>query len=58
MPIAGLPRLLFVGTLLAVGAARAEEGMWPLQLLPAAAVRQQFGVDLTAEWLARQIAAP
>jgi hypothetical protein len=57
VPIAGLPRLLFVGTLLAVGAARAEEGMWPLQLLPATAVRQQFGVDLTAEWLARVQAA-
>ena len=27
--------------------------MWPLQLLPTAAVRQQYGVDLTPEWLAR-----
>jgi hypothetical protein len=35
------------------GAARADEGMWPLQLLPTAAVQQQYGVDLTPEWLAR-----
>ncbi|HTC44156.1 MAG TPA: S46 family peptidase [Steroidobacteraceae bacterium] len=53
MPSAGLPRLLLVGAVLAIGTARAEEGMWPLQLLPAAAMRQQFGVDLTPEWLAR-----
>jgi Peptidase S46 len=54
---AGLPRLLLVGAVLAVGAARAEEGMWPLQLLPAVAVRQQFGVELTPEWLGRVRAA-
>jgi hypothetical protein len=53
VPSAGLPRLLLVGAVLAIGTARAEEGMWPLQLLPAAAMRQQFGVDLTPEWLAR-----
>jgi hypothetical protein len=27
--------------------------MWPLQLLPTSAVRQQYGVDLTPEWLNR-----
>jgi len=32
---------------------RAEEGMWPLQLLPTGAVRQQYGVDLSPEWLNR-----
>jgi hypothetical protein len=53
VPSAGLPRLLLVGAVLAIGTARAEEGMWPLQLLPAAAMRQQFGVELTPEWLAR-----
>jgi hypothetical protein len=53
VPSAGWARLLLVGAVLAVGVARAEEGMWPLQLLPAAAVRQQFGVDLTPEWLGR-----
>ncbi|MGC1458235.1 MAG: S46 family peptidase [Steroidobacteraceae bacterium] len=31
---------------------RADEGMWPLQLLPPA-VRQHYGVELTPEWLAR-----
>jgi hypothetical protein len=30
----------------------ADEGMWPLQLLPAA-VRQRYGAELTPEWLAR-----
>jgi hypothetical protein len=31
----------------------ADEGMWPLQLLPANTVHQEYGVDLTPEWLAR-----
>ena len=31
----------------------ADEGMWPLQLVPTAAVRQQYGVELTPEWLTR-----
>jgi Peptidase S46 len=36
-----------------IGTARADEGMWPLQLLPTAPIHQQYGVDLTPEWLAR-----
>jgi hypothetical protein len=35
------------------GTAAADEGMWPLQLLPTAAVRQKYGADLTPEWLTR-----
>jgi hypothetical protein len=34
------------------GNGRADEGMWPLQLLPAA-LRQHYGTELTPEWLAR-----
>ncbi len=37
--------------------ARADEGMWPLQAAPVAAIRQQFGIELTPEWLTRVRAA-
>jgi Peptidase S46 len=49
----GRPACLLLAGLLCGGIAAADEGMWPLQLLPAATVRQQYGVDLTPEWLAR-----
>src|ERR1700722_10313456 len=49
----GAPALLLAGAAFAAGEALADEGMWPLQLLPTIAVRQQYGVDLTPEWLAR-----
>src|SRR3984957_19491092 len=49
----GAPALLLAGAAFAAGEALADEGMWPLQLLPTIAVRQQYGVDLTPEWLNR-----
>ncbi len=42
-----------VTAMLGAGSARADEGMWPLQLLPTDAWRQQYGVELTPDWLAR-----
>jgi hypothetical protein len=45
--------VLLAGAALATAEAFADEGMWPLQLLPTAAVRQQYGVDLAPEWLNR-----
>jgi hypothetical protein len=45
--------MLLAGAALAAGVSFADEGMWPLQLPPTAAVRQQYGVDLTPEWLNR-----
>ena len=45
--------VLLVGAALAAATGRADEGMWPLQLLPTATVHQQYGIDLTPEWLAR-----
>ncbi|HEY1899377.1 MAG TPA: S46 family peptidase [Steroidobacteraceae bacterium] len=48
---ASLACLLLAAAL--TGVARADEGMWPLQLLPSAALHQQFGVELTPDWLAR-----
>jgi Peptidase S46 len=49
--------VLLAAAALAAGASHADEGMWPLQLLPSAAIRQQYGVDLPAEWLNRVRAA-
>ncbi len=46
-------RCCSLASVLGTAAALADEGMWPLQLLPTAAVRQQYGVDLTPEWLTR-----
>jgi hypothetical protein len=48
---------LVAATALNLGVTRADEGMWPLQLLPTAPLHQQYGVDLTPEWLARVRAA-
>ncbi len=45
--------LLLAAAALGVGESWAAEGMWPLQLLPTTALRQQYGVDLTPEWLNR-----
>jgi hypothetical protein len=45
--------MLLAGAALTASESFAGEGMWPLQLLPTAAVRQQYGVDLTPEWLNR-----
>jgi hypothetical protein len=42
---------------LAAGGCFADEGMWPLQLLPSAAIGQQYGVDLAPEWIDRVRAA-
>ena len=52
MRLMWLAGLLLAG-LGADGSAWADEGMWPLQLVPTAAVHQQYGVDLTPEWLTR-----
>lgn len=38
------------------GTSRADEGMWPLQMLPAA-VAERYGAALTPEWLTRVRAA-
>jgi hypothetical protein len=49
--------LLLAAAALGAGDSLAGEGMWPLQLLPAAALRQQYGVELSPEWLNRVRAA-
>ena len=49
--------LLLAAAAFGAGPSRAAEGMWPLQLLPAAALRQQYGVELSPEWLNRVRAA-
>ena len=36
---------------LIAGAAQADEGMWTLDNFPKAAIKQQFGVDVTDAWL-------
>ncbi|HTV78114.1 MAG TPA: S46 family peptidase [Steroidobacteraceae bacterium] len=49
-----LSGLLGVGAgMLTAGQARADEGLWPLQLVPREAIQQQYGLDLTPQWLTR-----
>jgi hypothetical protein len=48
---------LLAGAALGAGECVADEGMWPLQLLPSAALRQKYGVDLSPQWLGRVRAA-
>ncbi len=52
-----LALVLFETAALGAGSAWADEGMWPLQLAPVTVVHQQYGIDLTPEWLNRVRAA-
>ena len=45
--------LLLTGVALGTATARAEEGMWPPQLLAGDAIQRQHSVDLSPEWLSR-----
>jgi hypothetical protein len=38
---------------LAAGSGRADEGFWPFNRVPRAAIKQKYGVDLTDAWLER-----
>ena len=42
---------LAVLTSLAPPKARADEGMWPLDNVPAAAIKARYGVDIDKAWL-------
>jgi hypothetical protein len=52
-----LRAMLVAAAALSAGAAWADEGMWPLQSPPTSAVRQQYGAELSPEWLSRVRAA-
>jgi hypothetical protein len=45
--------LALAGTFSFLPAARADEGMWTFDNFPSATVRDKYGVDIGAQWLAR-----